>query len=131
MSLLAPLDEKFNAEVRHVSPTLEQNGIVVADAPTKTTRDIVYRDTSSCQTSRNIVSPQTNKDVRSCIKIITDVDSGVNKYDSSLVGELFRNRKRHLPNADADDPTTQHIKISQEILGQEDDDFSVLDEEGL
>lgn len=45
------------------------------------------------------------------------------------VGELFRNRKRHLPNADANDPTPP-IKMSWEILCQVEDDFSVLDEKG-
>ena len=46
------------------------------------------------------------------------------------VGELFRNRKRHLPNADANDPTLPPIKMSWEIFCQVEDDFSVLDEEG-
>lgn len=46
------------------------------------------------------------------------------------VGELFRNRKRHLPNADANDPTAPPITMSREIFCQVEDDFSVLDEEG-
>ena len=55
-------------------------------------------------------------DVGSRIKIITDVDSDVNKDDSSLVGELFRNRKRQLPNANVNEPTITPIKMSREIL---------------
>ena len=55
-------------------------------------------------------------DVGSRIKIITDVDSDVNKDDSSLVGELFRNRKRQLPNATVNEPTITPIKMSREIL---------------
>ena len=55
-------------------------------------------------------------DVGSRIKIITDVDSDVNKDDSSLVGELFRNRKRQLPNANVNEPTITSIKMSREIL---------------
>ena len=48
-----------------------------------------------------------------------------------MVGELFRNRKRHLPNADANDPKTPPpIKMSRDILGQVEDNFSVLDEKG-
>ena len=64
------------------------------------------------------------------MKIITDVGSHVNKDDCSLVGELLRNRKRHLPNANVGDPTTPPIKVSWEIFGQVDYEFSVLDEEG-
>ena len=111
VSPLTPGDKEFYPEVQHVPPTLVQNGIGCADASTKTTRDIVSRDTISPQTSGDIGSPQTNKDVGSCIEIITDVGSCVNKDDSS-VGELFQNRKRHLPNADANDPTTPPIKMS-------------------
>ena len=55
-------------------------------------------------------------DVGSRIKIITDVDSDVNKDDSSLVGELFRNRKRQLPNANVNEPTITPTKMSREIL---------------
>ena len=36
----------------------------------------------------------------------------------------------HLLNSDANKPTTQPIKMSRKILGQVDDEFSVLDEEG-
>ena len=54
----------------------------------------------------------------------------VNKDDSSSVGELFQNRKRHLPNADANDPRMPPIKMCLKILGQVVNEFSVLDEEG-
>ena len=47
-----------------------------------------------------------------------------------MVGELLRNRKRYLPNANVDDPTTPPIKVSCEIFGQVHYEFSVLDEEG-
>ena len=71
-------------------------------------------------------------DIASRIKILTDAGSGVNKDDSSSVGELLRNRKRNLRkgNADANYPTTTPIKMSREILGQVDNQFSLLDEEG-
>ena len=118
VSLLAPVDMEIDPKVQHIPPTLEQNGVGVADTPPKITRDIACRDSISLQTSRDIDSPLTNKEVGSCIKIITDVGSGVNKDDSSSVGELFRNRKRHLPNADTNDPTTPPpIKMGREILG--------------
>ena len=130
--LLAPVDREIDPEVQHISPTLEQNRIGVTGTPPKITRDIASRDTSSLQTSKDIGSPQTNNDVGSCIKIITDVGSGVNKDDSSSVGELLRNRKRHLPSADANDTTRPPpIKMSWEILGQVEDDIFVLDEEML
>ena len=89
MSLLAPVDVEIDPETQHISPTLEQNGVGVVDTPPKITRDIASRDTISLQTSRDIDSRQTNKDVGSCIKIIIDVGSGVNKDDCSSVGELF------------------------------------------
>ena len=90
VSLLAPVDREFDLEVQHVPSTFEQNGVGVTDTATK-----INRDTSSPQTSRDIGSPQTNKDVGFSIKIITYVGSDVSKDDSSLVGKLFRNRKRH------------------------------------
>ena len=90
VSLLALVDRKFDLEVQHVPSIFEQNGVGVTDTATK-----INRDTSSPQPSRDIGSPQTNNDVGFSIKIITDVDSDVNKDDSSLIGELFRNRKRH------------------------------------
>ena len=71
---------------------------------------IVSSATSSLQTSRDIGFPETNKDVGFCIKIITDVGSGVNKDDSTSIGELFRNWKKHVPNADANDPATLPIE---------------------
>ena len=86
--LLVPVDREVDPEVQHILPTLEQNGVGVTDTSPKVTRDIASRDTSSLQTSRDIGPPQTNNDVVSCIKIITVVGSGVNKDDSSSVGEL-------------------------------------------
>ena len=49
-----------------------------------------------------------------------------------MVRKLFLNRKKYLPkgNADANDPTTAPIKMSQEILGQTDNAFSLFYEEG-
>ena len=67
VSPMAPVDRKIDPEVQHVPPTLEQNVLGFSDTPPKITRDIG--------------SLQTNKDVGSCIKIITDVGSGVNKDD--------------------------------------------------
>ena len=113
---MAPVDREIDPEVQHILPFHEQNGVGVADTPPKITRYIVSRDTSSLQTSRDIGSPQANKDVASCIKIIkiiTDLGSGVNKDDSSSVGELFWNRESQLPNADATEPTATPIKMSQ------------------
>ena len=131
VSLLAPVDRKTDPELQHIPPTLEQNGVGFTDTSPKIITDIASRDTSSLQTSKDIGSPQTNKDVGTCIEIITDVGSGVNKDDSSSVGELFRNRKRHLPNADANGPTAPPpIKMSRKILGQVEVNFSVLDKEG-
>ena len=131
VSLLAPVDRKTDPELQHIPPTLEQNGVGFTDTSPKIITDIASSNTSSLQTSKDIGSPQTNKDVGTCIKIITDVGSGVNKDDSSSVGELFRNRKRHLPNADANGPTAPPpIKMSWKILGQVEDNFSVLDKEG-
>ena len=101
MSLLAPVDREFDPEVQYVPPTPEQNSVRVTDTATKVPRDIVSgtnRDISSPQTSRDIGSPQTNKDASSRIKIIADEGSDVNKDNSSLGVELFRNRKRPLPN---------------------------------
>ena len=76
---MAPVDREIDSEVPHIPPTLEQNGVGVTDTPPKTTRDIASRDTSSLLSNKDIGSPQTNKDVGSCIKIITDVGSGVNE----------------------------------------------------
>ena len=132
VSLLGPVDRKFGPEVRDVPPTLEQTGEGVTGTPTKITRNIVSetnRDTSFPQTSWDIGSLQTNKDVGFRIKIITDVGSDVNKNDCFSVGELFPNRKRHLRNADANKLTARPIKMSREVLGQVDDEFSVLDKE--
>ena len=112
MSLLVPVDRKFYPKVQHIPPTLQQNWIGIVDTPPEITRDIVSRDTRSSQTSRDIGSLQTNKDVGSCIKIIADVGSDVSKDETFSVGELFRNRKRHLSNADANDPTTRPIEMS-------------------
>ena len=53
MSLLSPVDREIDREVQHIPPTLEGNGLGVADTPPKITKDIG--------------SPQTNKDVGSCI----------------------------------------------------------------
>ena len=130
MSLLVPVDRKFYPKVQHIPPTLQQNWIGIVDTPPEITRDIVSRDTRSSQTSRDIGSLQTNKNVGSCIKIISDVGSDVSKDETFSVAELFRNRKRHLSNADINDPTTLPIKMCREILGQVDVDFSVLDEDG-
>ena len=107
-----PVDREFYPKVQHIPPTLEQTWIGIVDTPPEITRDIVSRDTRSSQTSRDIGSLQTNKDVGSCIKIIADVGSDVSKDETFSVGELFRNRKRHLSNADANDPTTPPIKMS-------------------
>ena len=93
-----PVDREFYPEVQHIPPTLEQTWIGIVDTPPEITRDIG--------------SLQTNKDVGSCIKIIADVGSDVSKDETFSVGELFRNRKRHLSNADANDPTTPSIKMS-------------------
>ena len=110
VSLLAPADREIDPEVQHIPPKPEQDGLGVVDTPPKITRNIssFQRQTSFPQTSRDIGSPQTNKDVGSCIKIRTEVGSGVNKEDSS--SELFQNRKMHLPNTDANQPTTSPIK---------------------
>ena len=126
MSLLVPVDRESDPEVQHTPSTLEQNEVGVADTSPEITKDIVSRDINSHQTS----SPQSNEVVGSCIKIITDVGSGISKDDSSSVGELFRHRKRHLPNVDANDPTTPPIEMCRETLHQVEDDFPVLDEKG-
>ena len=103
--------------------------------PTNVNRDKgsqTNRAASSRQTSRDRGYPQTNKDIGSRNKSLTDTGPGVNKDDSPSVRELIRNRKRYLPegNADANDPTTPPIKMSRVILDQVDDTFSLLDEEG-
>ena len=53
MSLLSRVDREIDLEAQHIPPTIERNGLGVADIPPKITKDIGY--------------PQTNKDVGYCI----------------------------------------------------------------
>ena len=73
----------------------------------------------------------SSRDIGARKNLHADVGSGEIGDNSSSVGELFRNRKRHLHQG-KDDPMTPPIKMSREILNKNMvyDDLCIQEDEG-